>query len=134
MNDTIELAKRAKACEGWRWLPGMLSQYLGEGAKARLGGVSEAGFDASLVPDGMLPDLDDPATKGCLLALVREAWDDPYAQVVADPYAYWRLQGSRHYEGVYDATGRGEIETLVAALEAASCPSRRHASRRPRNT
>lgn len=41
------------------------------------GGVVTHSFD----PVGWLPDLTDPATLGCLLALVREAWGDPTAMV-----------------------------------------------------
>jgi len=64
-----------------------------------------------------VPDLRDPATLGCLLALVREAWDDP--RLVCVP---WRLQWA--VDRVWENNGRlsvahTEAEALVAALEAA---------------
>lgn len=50
------------------------------------------------------PDLRDPATRGCVLELVREAWSEPraHAWTFADGYPT-------------------EAEALVAAWEAASC-------------
>jgi hypothetical protein len=70
-----------------------------------------------------VPDLTDPATLGCLLALVREAWGDPYASVgtaghdngeegwvviACSPTSKWSFCDSKT-----------EAEALVAALEAA---------------
>ena len=84
-----------------------------------------------------LPDLSDPATLGCLLALVREAWGRPNIYVV--PWAktheeaggaVWRVS-DLVYLGPFDIHGLGltngtdhfdgptEAEALVAALEAA---------------
>ena len=103
-----ELAKRAVACRGWRWMPGMLAADTG----LRL---DEMTTDW----EGTLPDLSDPATAGCLLALVREAWDDPVAHCEE---LFRRISGDW---AVFDRTGslvaKGatEAEALVAALEAA---------------
>jgi hypothetical protein len=84
-----------------------------------MGGFPDAG---SAYP--FLPDLTDPATVGCLLALVREAWGDPGASVWHDRRASvwsWMADGCIH--GVWrpsDADGYdNEAEALVAALEAA---------------
>lgn len=66
------------------------------------------------------PDLTDPATLGCLLALVREAWGDPGMFV--------RPRGSKMRPDWAVFTGANsdivcaslsEAEALVAALEAA---------------
>jgi hypothetical protein len=63
-----------------------------------------------------MPDLTDPATLGCLLALAREAWDDCEAFV-------GRRAGSWTFETLNPlaplVTASTEAEALVAALEAA---------------
>jgi hypothetical protein len=94
--EQIELAKRAVACKGWRWMPGM-AWFDGRFLQYRV--QSEA--HAVVVDEGGLPDLTDPATLGCLLALVREA-TTAYASLTFEP-------GYLHTE----------VENLVAALEAA---------------
>jgi hypothetical protein len=85
----IELARRAVTCRGWRWMPGMADCY---GRRLREGDW--------LDPAAEFPDLTDPATLGCLLALVREA-TTAYASLTFEP-------GYLHTE----------VENLVAALEA----------------
>ena len=59
----------------------------------------------------LLPDLTDPATLGCLLALVREALDIPYLCISISPEGRWWVDGY----SLHDT----EAEALVAALEAA---------------
>lgn len=111
--DNIALAKRLVACKGWRWMPGMADTW---GGRVREGD----GIDRIKA----LPDLTDPATLGCLLALVREAWGDPTATTAATREA----DGSRGWVAdCWDTqsplSGLGpfkyEAEALVAALEAA---------------
>ena len=75
--------------------------------------------------DGKIPDLTDPATLGCLLALVREAWG-PEATVSVNISGFWAVGGARIQKGksaghtinlgIWKAT---ELEALVAALEVA---------------
>lgn len=135
----LDLARRAVACPKWRWMRGMTARYhdgstrpsvflsdddfydteyacLGYPEDYDPGGECEAGAP-------LLPDLSDPATLGCLLALVREAWGEPslIAAMWDDPT--WRvwdwcrngLIGSPRRLG----EGIGEAGALVAALEAA---------------
>jgi hypothetical protein len=71
---------------------------------------------------GTRPDLNDPATLGCLLALVREAWGEPlfpsYTRqektwVIAEYHGSAMLVGGRYFWGLTEAAA------LVEALEAA---------------
>lgn len=90
-DDLIKLGQRAVACKGWQWMP------------ARYRFTS-------------LPDLTDPATLGCLLALVREAWSDPFLCAVGDPDTGWRIDAVTAQ--VQDLHGyASEAEALVSALE-----------------
>ena len=109
-----DLSKRAVACAGWRWMPGMLSLPPQADRCQRDGQMMVR----------RLPDLTDPATVGCLLALVREAWGDDTACTAATREASglrgwvmdaWEPQSPINAVGPYST----EAEALVAALEAA---------------
>lgn len=70
-----------------------------------------------------LPVLNDPATKGCLLTLVRKTWRDPSIGTHAISRAagtVWRMGRI----GIMPTLGeyRTELEALVAALEKAPFP------------
>lgn len=119
-NEMIELARRAVACPKWRWMPGMLASQ-GEGlrvvsvnAEHRYLHVHPGSF---LLPaEGYtLPDLTDPATLGCLLALVREAHGQSTLSPLKRGTRSWCLAGY----GTSALEGETEVELLVAALEGA---------------
>jgi hypothetical protein len=130
-----DLARRAVACPGWRWMPGMLLVSAAKDMRPmRLVEGGRAFLD--LIPsEAWLPDLDDPATLGCLLALVREAW--PMAPATTSRHVVAMLGGEPRHEWVCSicvgpclyasngpaewrqASGATEAEALVAALEAA---------------
>jgi len=130
--DIEALARRAVACKGWRWLPGMLAHH----PNWRAGRVSHVGLTAVRVglryssPVGgtewavpplpitdLLPDLSDPLTVQAVLLLAREAWNRPTAYL----YYYggnWFFDPQQS-EPTDHPSGRTEAEPLVAALEAA---------------
>jgi hypothetical protein len=127
------LARRAVACKGWRWMPGMRGE-LSSGLVVRLGPPDEGSLWYAVLAGGatctvdmrhrsytVTPDLSDPATRGCLLALVREAWKDPALCALRELCGDWCWSVGR---GEVATALRGqaattEAEALVAALEAA---------------
>lgn len=125
-----ELAKRAVACKGWRWMEEAL--YWSGGIDYRIAyrcknSGTWVAFERSadgkrqygISLDHSFPDLTDPATLGCLLALVREAYDDPCAHAEAYEFDdehenFWTIRaGGEQFEAPTEAEG------LVKALEAA---------------
>ena len=137
--DQIDLARRLVACRGWRWMPGMSARrWSGHGEVSAVARVSAPARETPWLSEGWLPDLTDPATLGCILALVREAWRCPTAYVrqstsrrVSDGAFAWEVcdlwldaEACRALgvdrEGTVGSWGHGsEAEALVAALEAA---------------
>ena len=128
-----DLARRAVMCKGWRWMAGMLT------SKGRIASVDstllkwisvyndntdelESFYDGG--PNHALPDLADPATLGCLLHLVREAW--PAAPAVTSRHGTY-AEGIGHSflwvcsyctgERWLQSHGDTEAEALVKALE-----------------
>ena len=131
------LARRAVACEGWRWLPGMACIIGRFGPRGRVleGGpsgdfITVHAFAPTAAGGGIwdirashdiLPDLTDPCTIGGLLLLVRDAWGDPEIHVAPlwsmNRRVGWRVWFGRDLTLCFD--GDTEAEALVAALEAA---------------
>jgi hypothetical protein len=74
---------------------------------------------------GAYPELTDPATRGCLLELVRQAWNQASISTRYSEYqdrVEWDVPTPVEQERVRDMvffTGKTEVEALVAALEAA---------------
>ena len=131
MNDEqIALARHAVACDHWRWMPGIRLEcgdillWSDDHHWHCAGGQNWTRWRHERIGQadrGSLPDLTDPGTLGCLLALVREAWGDPDAHPALGAAGWVLMSGeSRVADVVYPSpAGRTEAEALVAALEAA---------------
>lgn len=144
MNDLTELARRAVASPKWKWLPGMLgwrTTHYGEQVCVRFVESVESQelldpriyernpSKTPIMPSGhavvdgwmevstILPDLRDPATLGCVLALLRQTWgDDVWVQrELDDEYDCYRISDGQFIS----YAGKTEAEALVTALEAA---------------
>jgi len=124
-----QLGQRAIACKRWRWMPGMLSNKDLRVTRCDdddyvVGYYENLSYIAECV-SGSVPDLSDPATLGCLLALVRESWG-PAASVSVNLSGFWAVGGATVLSGkgkgasinlgIWKAT---EIDALVSALEVA---------------
>lgn len=137
----IELGRLAIACPKWEQRPGMVTKFPAhlEGLPLcqydidRLGGkfwLDREGVFREMMTGGCplrsrwpnwYPDLQDAATVGALLALVRTAWGDPTISALC---AYtdggdWVVVGRGGIDEMDFPTAHTEAEILVAALAAA---------------
>ena len=134
------LGQRAIVCKGWMWMDGMLIgpreakwperwrivwEDDGEAGAVKDSGHKTWGLgdDEPIDLSNWLPDFADAATKGCLLALVREAWGpDHYVTLTpATPMGgRWEVSIENNQEDtIAVCLGDSEGGALVAALEAA---------------
>lgn len=129
--DVVKLGRRAVACRAWRWVPGMLSdngyRILGDDEYPATvpdstdtnehGGFSGGSGNSHLYA----PDMTDPATLGCLLALVREAWGEPTLSAAWAARRWYIVTPVRGvgFDALKAIDSPDELSALVAALEAA---------------
>ena len=142
MNPEMQpLWRRAVACAGWRWLPGMLAIPRSVGPAASAGLIPTAyrlvvvghhpidprsgviGIDVvrrqELCGREWLPDLKDPATAGALGALVVDVWGDVGAYTVTLPCGGSQTRSLRSTLKLRRGNVVPTVEQWVAALEIA---------------
>lgn len=135
--DVQDLGRRAVACDGWRWMPGMLDE--GGDRCLRVETRQLGHYDAIFVastgdPEGefclesdrespCIPDLSDPATLGAgLFGLLPAAGVSLSTEGCPDgQFMGWYRVGDDPIDDVRPFSGwpLGAAEALVAALEAA---------------
>jgi len=121
-----ELGRRAVACKRWRWMDGMLSdkglRVTENDPDGYVAGYYDGCSYIANCTKGSLPDLSDPATLGCLLALVREAHGAPAAYFMGSVNNQWVVHHFTEPEAYWKSLTKWqptEAEALVAALEVA---------------
>jgi len=115
--ENLELAWRATRSRYWRWTPGMIDTFGRTNTEAGWHTPPVARERINAEPLAIrLPDLTHPATLGCLVALVREIWKDPFL------YSSWGPD-ARRWEVLTVPSGKNEVfPELIGqgATEAAS--------------
>ena len=127
-SEMTDLAREAVACDGWRWMPGMRAEW--ESSNRNYSAIVVA-IDQGCprmanghIRQDALPDLESPATLGCLLHLVREVYDDlSHNAIYSDPKQHG-LSGHPSWVVCNDIGDRfsdelpTEAHALVAAMKA----------------
>lgn len=119
--EAFALGRRLAACKRFRPMRGMMDNH---------GRTWTPDLLWRWTPGVDIPDMRDPATVGCALALVREAWGDPsklwdgHIEVQRDHQSlFFAVQFQHDADGFlqeqHRGTGQSEAEALVVALEAA---------------
>lgn len=113
----IQLAEHPR----WEWHGGM--RYRSNGRRYLYTGCSfPGGMDA-----GCAPDLDDPATKGWLLAMLREATGDDFAGTIGAIFPHqetpeWFAWANQGQLGSGTTEGEALARALLAAWNAEEVP------------
>lgn len=142
----LEFSKRFVQSKHWRWIPGIRLVGKYSGHPIRIIDFGERAFDVYDVenPENLLwwrepnlsgpggsydgpylPDLNDPATIGCILELVREVWKNKRLVAIyceaANPGQSegWAIQTADNRIPIAGEDYSTEVEALLAALEAA---------------
>ena len=115
------LGRRALEAPRFKWMPGMVDQAgnlcMGDDI------ITVDGVDPTPVKElwnfeDVIPDITQPSTQGCLLALVREARRRPYWQPSYDPYPEDNgMSWSAYRDGYGKLHDLSYAEALICALE-----------------
>lgn len=121
----IDFAKKAIQLKSWSWMPGMLAISTPDVddnkstlLKERVVETSLNNFNENNKSGNWIPDLNDPATTGCLLELVRKASESPFAfteNSFDSKGPLWKMRSFK--KSIEIGHYRSESELLVDALE-----------------
>ncbi len=122
------LASQIITFKRWRWVAGMRYRLHSSHPWLRYDGEDCFDDDGNLVPQSppslqsviSHPDLSDPATIGCVLHLISEAWGDKHSYMGWDG-KNWKVfaRPVGHIVPVSVGSGITKAEALVAALKRA---------------
>ena len=121
--DLEKVALRAVACKHWRWMHGMqlINPPVRSGATGYITRLAVHDYSSLL---GEYPDLTDPATLGCLVDLVRRAWEPRLGKAVvpspvcaAEGWGVGAQFSSEGFSYIVLPNHSSEVEALVFALE-----------------
>lgn len=134
MTGSASLNERARKALAGRWRVGMLDATFGARIWTTTGDRHESvgpdGGDLAGSTEHLVPEMSDASTCGAFLAVVREAWSCPGANLrrQADPcpveFRWIVCMVGADGRTVALINGSTEAEALVAALEAAPSPVR----------
>lgn len=90
MSDKLfSLGKLCIDSKNFKWLPGMLAQYyddrdgsLVHETRIEVSPARRSAYENEGANSVVVPNVADPATQGCILSLIRESVDDPYASLL----------------------------------------------------
>lgn len=116
-SELLKLGLQATKTEGWEWMVGM-SYHPGQPYSVDTVWRILDEEELKHLSYDEVPILTDPATKGCLLHLVRKFHDMPRAWVVyREDLDKWEVCWSGSTHGGTLGSGDTELEALIDALE-----------------
>lgn len=123
-----ELAEYAVTLDGWEWMPGMVDSYgdivvssPSENWMYVCGRMYEDDTKREVAigqeVQGTYPDLTDPATLGCVLAMARKKHGPMSRAICSDIYKWGFVSGRfAHHYILIDTELQTEAHALIAAL------------------
>lgn len=118
--DSTAIAAGFVACRNWVWMDGMLVRSYALGG---VGGPYErlritGPEDVKALGDDVLPDVDDPATRGCILALLRKVCKEPKLCITCVLTAYDEM---RWWPALPDGLDRLILAAVYISEESEIC-------------
>jgi hypothetical protein len=130
--DSTAIAAGFVACRNWEWMDGMLVRSY---ALAGVGGPYErlritGPKDVKVLGGEVFPDVEDPATRGCILELLRKTCNRPDLHItsvvtISGEVRWWPDLPNGSYgliDTALDISERTETEAMLRFLQIYSTP------------